>query len=304
MALTSNILLSNVEPFLNHKDINLSIQNKGGNTPLHEAVMTKVPIDVVEALTLHKSCNPSIANNKGTTPLQISECDYAQVLIISKKCSHEDIVKASKGEHLHQTVLSKHIKQFLALLCTPKCNVNATNSEGETALHIACRTNYNKTILEKLVEDSRCDLNAQNHHGNTALHLAIHSGTKVADKVQCILQSERCNPNITNNKGCTPLHEAVVRGNPITVMKALVLHSSCSPSITNAEGMTPLQTAVGRQQMKTATVLIASEKCSHEDIVRVNEDASLLINAVFSDNVELLTALMNVGVDISKSNIH
>ena len=302
MALTGNISLSNVQPLLNHKDIDLSIQNKEGNTPLHEAVMRQVPVDVMEALTLHKSCNPSIANNERMTPLQISECDYAQILINSKKCSHKDIIMATEGMSLHQAVSSKHVKQFLALLCIPRCNVNVTNSEGKTAFHIACGTNYNKVILERLVEDSRCDLNAQDQHGNTALHLAIYSEQEVAKKVQCILQSERCNPNITNSKGYTPLHEGVVRGIPVNVLTVLVLHSSCNLSIANAEGMTPLQIAVDIQQMETATILIASKKCSHEDIVQASKDASLLIHSVFSDDVELLTTLIDAGVDISISN--
>ena len=372
---TSEISPSDVKSLLNHKNIDLNIQNREGNTPLHEAVKRQVPINVVEALTLHKSCNLSIANNAGMTPLQISVTsamlDYAETLITSGKCSHEDMVKATGDTLLlHQAVYSNRPKLVAMLLNVQEFNINITNSAGETALHVACRMRHRETGLEKLVEDSRCDLNTQNHHGNTALHLAIYSGTCVAEKVQCILQSERCNPNITNSEGYTPLHVAVGRklydisvillnhsqcnpniqdltgntplhmvlsamplldiesflmhknivldiqdrvGNtplhvalvkqiPVNVVKSLVLHSSCNPSIANTEGMTPLKIAVDSQQMETATILITSKKCSREDIVRASKDASLLLYAVFSDNVELLTALIGAGIDISQSN--
>ena len=367
---------ANIKSFLNHKNIDLNIQNINGNTPLHEAVMRQVPVDVVEGLTLHKSCNPNIANNAGMTPLQIAadfeELNYAEVIITSGKCSHEDIVKATEGTLLlHKALLSNRPKLFFRLSKFLECNMNETNSAGNTVLHLACITNHNKGVLKKLVQDSRCNLNVCNQHGDTALHFAVYSGTDVSEKVQCILQSERCNPNITNSEGHTPLHVAVKRkkfqstaillkhpkcnpnsqnihgntalhmaifnntslpnlqhflnhkdidlniqnreGNtplhvavirqvPVNVVTALVLHSSCNPSIANAEGMTPLQIAVDSQQMETAKAIITSRKCSCEDIERANKDAFFLFYAVSSDNVELLTALINAGVDISKSN--
>ena len=376
MALTSNISLPNIQPLLNHEDIDLSIQNGEGNIPLHEALKRHVPACVVEALTLHNSCDPNIVNNEGMTPLQISadfeELNYAEVIITSGKCSHEDIVKATEGLLLlHQAVFSNKPKLIVALLNIQELNMNGTNSAGETPLHVACTMRRSEAVVEKLVEDSRCDLNAQDQHGNTALHLVLHSASDSAEKVQCVLQSERCNPNITNSEGyiplhvavkrkkfqsaaillkhpkCnpnfqnihgntalhmaifnntslpnlqhflnhkdidlniqnrednTPLHVAVIRQVPVNVVTALVLHSSCNPSIANAEGTTPLQIAVDSQQMETAKAIITSRKCSCEDIERANKDAFFLFDAVSLDNVELLTALIDAGVDISKSN--
>ena len=245
---TIKILPSSVESLLNHKNIDLNIQSREGNTPLHEAVMRQVPVDVVAALTLHNSCNPSIANNTGMTPLQISgdteELNYAEVLITSGKCSHEDIVKATEGTLLlHQAVLSNIFILFSILMEVLECNVNITNSAGDTALHVACRTNCSKVLLKKLVVDGRCDLNAQNNCRNTALHLAIHSETEVVWKVQCILQSKRCNPNITNSEGYTPLHVAV-RRKEYTSAEILLKHSKCNPSIQDFRGNTPLHMAI------------------------------------------------------------
>ena len=210
------ISLSSVESLLNHKSIDLNIQNNEGNTPLHEAVMRWIYVDVVKALALHKSCNPSIVNNAGMTPLQISatsgDVRHTEVLITSERYSHKDIVMVTKDTLLlHQAVLSNRPKLALRLINVQECNINEKNSVGETALHVACKTRCSKAVLKKLTEDSRCDLNAQDQHGNTALHLAVYSGTDVAEKVQCILQSERCNPNVTNSEGYTPLHVAAMQ---------------------------------------------------------------------------------------------
>ena len=248
MALTSNISLPNVQPLLNHKDIDLSIQNGEGNIPLHEAVKRQVPVDVVEGLTLHKSCNPNIANNAGMTPLQISadfeELNYAEVIITSGKCSHEDIVKATEGTPLlHKALLSNRPKVFFRLSKFLECNMNETDSAGNTVLHLACVTNHNKGVLKKLVQDSRCDLNVCNQHGDTALHCAVYSGTAVSEKVQCILQSERCNPNITNSEGYTPLHVAVKQRDFETAV-ILLNHSQCNPNIQDLTGNTPLHMAL------------------------------------------------------------
>ena len=330
----SKISLSKVESFLDHKNINLNTQNRKGNTPLHEAVVRQVPVNVVEALTLHKSCNPSIANNVEMTPLKISVTfgilDYAEVLITSGKCSYKDIVKATKGTLLHQAVSSNRHKLVLGLIAMQEYNVNAVNSSGETALHIAFRTSYNTATLEKLIEDRRCDLNAQDQHGNTALHLAVYSAYRIAEKVQCILQyilqSERCNPNITNSEGNAalhmaignislsgvesflnhksinlniqnregniPLHTAVVRQVPVDVVETLTLHKSCNPSIANNEGMTPLQISVTSGRLDYAEVLITSGKCYHKDIVKATEGTLLLHQAMLSNRHKLFLELI------------
>ena len=108
--------------------------------------------------------------------------------------------------------------------------------------------------------------------------------------------------SLINSQGYTPLHEAVAKEVPLNVMEALVLHKNLNPNVANFEGLTPLQMAVDSQQMDKATVLFNSKKCSHEDTMKVTEKSSLFFSAAYSDNLELLTALLRAGVDINTSN--
>ena len=256
---------------------------------------------------------------------------YVEVLVTSGKCSHEDIVKATEGALLlHQAVSSNRPKLVSRLIAVQECNVNDTNSAGETALHIACRTKNTEAIVQNLVEGSICDLNAQDQYGNTALHLAACSVSESAEKVQCILQSERCNPNITNSEGHTPLHFAVrntdsqsaiillkhpecnpnvqdLRGNtplhmaltsnmgqtPVDVVEALTLHKSCNPSIVNNAGLTPLQISADLGKVDCTEVLISSEKYNPKDIKQAIENTHLH-QAVSSRHIKLFSVLLRV----------
>ena len=57
------------------------------------------------------------------------------------------------------------------LLEEPKIELNAKNSDGDTPLHMACRSNRFETV-QLLVQDQRCNPLEKNSRGDTALHEA------------------------------------------------------------------------------------------------------------------------------------
>ena len=65
---TNNI----IESFLMNATVDINIQNREGNTPLHVAVIRNSPIDVIETPIHHDQCNVSIANNYDMPPMQIA----------------------------------------------------------------------------------------------------------------------------------------------------------------------------------------------------------------------------------------
>ena len=256
---------------LNIQELNMNGTNSAGETPLHVACKMRRSEAVVEKLVEDSRCDLNVQDQHGNTAL-----------------------------HLVLHSASDSAEKVQCILQSERCNPNITNSEGYTPLHVAVkRKKFQSAAI--LLKHPKCNPNFQNIHGNTALHMAIFNNTSLPN-LQHFLNHKDIDLNIQNREGNTPLHVAVIRQVPVNVVTALVLHSSCNSSIANAEGMTPLQIAVDSQQMETTTILIASKKCSHQDIVRVNKDAYLLSYAISSDNVELLTALIDAGVDINKSN--
>ena len=59
-------------------------------------------------------------------------------------------------------------------------------------------------IPKLLLEEANSDPNAKNDDGDTPLHLACRSST--LKPVKLLVRDERCNPNETNSNGDTALH--------------------------------------------------------------------------------------------------
>ena len=241
-----------VKSFLCHASIDLNIQNSAGNTPLHEAVIEGASCDVVKVLVLHKSYDPNIVNKAGMTPLQCAitsgELDYVEVLISSDKYSleHNSIIVKSISHNLllRRVVDSKKAQLLSALLKFQGCSINDKDSDGETALHKACRSGNLECFLA-LIKDGRCDPNIQLGDGSTALHIAVSSDYTVYKQeiVECLLENTKIDPNVKNNSGQTPLHISVVRRHFETVF-LLLKHSKHKPNLQDNDGNTALHLGV------------------------------------------------------------
>ena len=201
-----SVSLSDVEVFLIHKYIDLNIQNYFGNTVLHVAVLRQSSLEVMAALILHKSCNPCMANSEGMTPLQAAvssrKVDIAAALITSKKCSQEDLAKAIEDASLLMYAVLQEKAELLTALIEAGFNVNASNSEGETALHIACKKGNSKAA--KLLLQNGADVLAVDSEGNAPIHAAC--GSRTLECLHLLLSHHACNPNQQNAVGDTPLH--------------------------------------------------------------------------------------------------
>ena len=88
----------------------------------------------------------------------------------------------------------------------------------------------------------KCNVNACDGLGNTALHIAISSRIDKLKKVQCLQESDECNPNIRNKDGYTPLHVACRRDN-IEVAKMLVTDQRCDINIQDVNKNAPIHIA-------------------------------------------------------------
>jgi hypothetical protein len=100
---------------------------------------------------------------------------------------------------------------------------NTRNSQGETALLLACQHSYANIglrLLEEGADANECDV-----QGNSPLHFA--SGRGDTELVLTILERGG-NPNLIDKTGATPLHQAAECGNAATV-KCLLDHGANWP---------------------------------------------------------------------------
>ncbi len=120
------------------------------------------------------------------------------------------IPEESGNTCLHSACLSGR-SDLACILVDKGADLKAANSQGETALHMACRTVLcpektaeRKKIVEHLISKG-ASINAQDHSGKTALHFAASKDSLLL--VECLLNN-KADVNVQNMKGDTPLHLA------------------------------------------------------------------------------------------------
>ncbi|XP_051171211.1 ankyrin repeat domain-containing protein 27-like [Leptopilina boulardi] len=116
--------------------------------------------------------------------------------------------------------------------------INTCNSQGQTALHIACDNGHVEIV--QLLLDAGANVNVINKiQGQTPLHLAcLNNHTKV---IKLLLNCGNCNINAKDNFGDTPLH-LMIRNENSKIAELLLRHGANAQS-KNCQAVTPLEEA-------------------------------------------------------------
>jgi len=136
---------------------------------------------------------------------------------------------------------------------TTKLNLNATNKEANTPLHLACKEGHDEVVDVMLKRVEELALDAINIRGNTPLHLAAINGhVHVVNK---LLEAE-VDLNGRNKKGQTALHFATIKCHP-NVVKAFCLakEERLRANLQDQNGKTCLQYAKEHQQNRNTKLL-------------------------------------------------
>ena len=163
-------------------------------------------------------------------------------LLISKTNFY--IFDKNKNSLLHLITKNKNIDFTNKLIVNntleskDKFNINLTNNNNETALHIASIYDLNNFI--ELLVDLKCEINIREKAGGlTPIMLCILNGNNSGFDIFMKRKNE-IDLNIQDYEGNTGLHLAIIDNNYEVIAKIIDLNISLNLNICNLDGNTPL----------------------------------------------------------------
>ena len=327
---------------LEDPDIDVTIENDRGDTALtlaraHQNIFKKIAESPRAQESLHGSwvkrvCTSGI-KEKDDVAQQEQEQEQEQEQTPQSSPSALGQLRAENPDinqkHNGATALHCAIERFgysegglvEELLTRPELRVNETNSDGDTALHLAVVKGDRKAVEELLRRgDIRPNLpankenvllralkarggdaaiialllsyddlnvNAKDSSGNTALHLSVTGGH--SSLLATLLALDRIDVNAKNGHGNTPLHEAA-RATYTDTIRKLLAHPNIRPNERNNGGNTPLLAAVRAENQAVAQQLIEHRGVDVNAADRAGDSA--LHIALTKKNSEIFAMLM------------
>lgn len=187
--------------------------------PLHRAVMEQNPSLLSALLQAGNDVNMTDANDR--TPLH-----FALGFISGS----------------NQDCNQNYIRCINILLSTPGVDVNRKTCTGDSALHLAVKTE-SAECLQAVLSMPDIKLNDKNNDGNTALHLAADQADEKC--LRLLLISPEIMVNVCDSEGKTPLLRAAQKGNDACV-QLLLSAPGIDINQPDEDGRTPLTAAAER----------------------------------------------------------
>uniref|UniRef100_UPI001008D9E7 ankyrin repeat domain-containing protein n=1 Tax=Longirhabdus pacifica TaxID=2305227 RepID=UPI001008D9E7 len=280
-----------------NKGFDMNTPNKAGDTLLSAiAQWDKEAVAMVTEL----GANVDTLNSEGMTPLmQAAEKGNTEVVsYLLQKGANKDLQQAPKAYQSSQSsalmfaVYEGH-KDTVQVLLDAGVNVDLQDINGDTALHMALTHHGGTSLREELalsLVNAGADGSKQNYFGLTALHLS--PSVKLARAI--IESDDNINLDVRNLGGYSALDEAVMNGNK--EMQQLLL----------SKGATESDASFGSEALKSAVIFdgdLEKVKQLVNDGANVNiEEGSLLIEAIVSNNVDLVAYLIDQDIDVNAVN--
>ncbi|EAX99713.1 ankyrin repeat protein, putative [Trichomonas vaginalis G3] len=170
-------------------------------------------------------------------------------------------------------------------------NINARNSDGETALYFA--VSYNCGATTEFLLSHGADINKMPNNEETALFIAAKNCKNSAE----VLLSHGANIDETNEKGMTAFCIAVYKNNK--EMVDLLLSYGANPNERNNNGEIALTLAAKNNNKEMVELLLSHGANINE---KNYDERTALHIAAYHDNIEMVELLLSHGVNINEED--
>lgn len=304
----------------------ITVKDMYGDTVLHTATMTNVPVFILEGL-VKAGAEVNERNKDGVTPLALAiENKNAAHIKFYAEHGADINSKDTKGNTpLSMALRSADSTDKTLETILNKDNIYSLDSDGNTPLITAILANANQEKIQYVISLTE-QVNTRNADGNTALYLTVLKNRKsIGEK----LLAKNADIFSTNNKNNSPLSQALK--NP-GIMEWLItsktikdtdgsgntaLHyasewgmkdaietlitKGANKEARNANGETPIFSACKNDNTEIIA-LLASKGCKYN--VRDNLGSTPLHVAVRWGNTNTAAQLIKLGCDIDAQNVN
>ena len=280
------------------KGADVNLPNTKGETPLILAMKHYYIPNIVKLLLDKGAADPNISNRKKETPLILAiNYNTAKIVKLLLDKGANIYIPNSEGETpLFLTFKNgNHEKIDLMLnraISLGDFDLNSSDKDGNTLLHIAGRNNDIATFL-KLIENG-ADMNVANNEGKTPLQ---YTNKPIRSELIQLLDNN-ADVNLPNIKGKTPLIYAINKCNHRLVK--ILLDKGADVNIPNSKGVTPLFIAAKRGNFKIVQLLINK---SGALVNALDKDGNTLLHIAGRNNhIRLVFKLLENGADVNIAN--
>ena len=315
-------------------NVDVNKATNAGETPLFVACVNKQG-DIAKLL-LSKQAYPNLAGQNDFLPIHIS-VEAGDLETVTELIHFQASVNVRSANGLTPLMIAasegftdivKILVECEVLGCPMKANIDAVNSEGESALYLAtegnhkdvieyllkksavitvgmgklnaffCAIEHNKTETVKLffdtVHENLCFMTDQS--GNTPLHIAL--SYSISDIFMELLQ-QGCYNDYAGEFLRTPLFLAAMHGNSLQVK--LLLKNNANPNTQTLSGETPLYIAAQRGHMSVVEQLLQAGALP--DLATRAEGSTPLLEAAMHGHGDVVEILLTAHADINKTTV-
>ncbi|KAH7130524.1 hypothetical protein B0J11DRAFT_578054 [Dendryphion nanum] len=200
-------------------DVNLTGKNtdEAYETPLVGAV-TSGNLEMVKLLLAHPDVDINLAPDPFDFPPIFVAAIWSNTTIFSLLLSRDVSLQYQGTTLLHHLVRHGYgtttgesvFSNLKILLASPKMNINALDSSGNTALHVAMLEKRPQDTIQMLLSHPKIDVNAKNHAGHYAIHYAIDNEREI---LKLFLEREDTQLDVMATTVCASLHVPLIEAN-------------------------------------------------------------------------------------------